>query len=96
MSRYFIGDGQFVYIKHPYKKDTQIERFKIPINDFEGLINDYLYNNKDYGNSGTLEYHGGFLETIAHDKDCLSAQAPDYPSFDKIDKNINSFFQDYI
>ena len=96
LSRYFVGDGEFIYVKHPYKKDAQIEKFKIPVNDFEGLINDYLYNNKGYGNSGTLEYQGSFLVTLREDKDCLSAQAPDYPDFQKVDKNINAYFRDFI
>ena len=96
LSTYFEGDGQWITKPHPYKKNTQIEYFKIPINDFEGIINDYLYNNKGYGTSGTLEYHGSFVTIISEDRDCLSAYSPDYPDSHLVDKNINEFFRDHI
>lgn len=96
LSEYFVGQGEWSTRAHPYKKNTQIDYFKIPINDFEGYVNDYLNNNKNYGNSGTLEYHGSFIGIMSEDRDCLSAQAPDYPDSRKVDKNINLFFKDYI
>ena len=61
LGTYFEGDGEWISKPHPYKKNTEIQYFKIPIKDFEGYVNDYLFNNKGYGNSGTLEYHGGFV-----------------------------------
>jgi hypothetical protein len=96
LSEYFVGHGEWSTRAHPYKKNTQIDYFKIPINDFEGYVNEYLNNNKNYGNSGTLEYHGSFIAIMAEDRDCLSAQSPDYPDSRKVDKNINLFFKDYI
>lgn len=96
LSEYFVGQGEWITRAHPYKKNTQIDYFKIPINDFEGYVNDYLNNNKNYGNSGTLEYHGSFIGIMSEDRDCLSAQAPDYPDPHKVDRNINLFFKDYI
>jgi hypothetical protein len=96
LGTYFEGDGEWVSKPHPYKKNTEIQYFKIPIRNFESDVNDYLFNNKGYGNSGTLEYHGGFIEIMKEDRDCLSAQAPDYPDSRKVDKNINEFFKDYI
>jgi hypothetical protein len=96
LSEYFVGKGEWSTRAHPYKKNTQIDYFKIPINDFEGYVNEYLNNNKNYGNSGTLEYHGSFIAIMAEDRDCLSAQSPDYPDSRKVDKNINLFFKDYI
>ena len=96
LSEYFVGQGEWITRAHPYKKNTQIDYFKIPINDFEGYVNEYLNNNKNYGNSGTLEYHGSFIGIMVEDRDCLSAQAPDYPDSRKVDKNINLFFKDYI
>ena len=96
LSKYFVGKGEWVTRAHPYKKNTQIDYFKVPINDFEGYVNEYLNNNKNYGNSGTLEYHGSFIGIMVEDRDCLSAQAPDYPDSRKVDKNINLFFKDYI
>ena len=96
LGTYFEGDGEWISKPHPYKKNTEIQYFKIPIRNFESDVNDYLFNNKGYGNSGTLEYHGGFIEIMKEDRDCLSAQAPDYPDSRKVDKNINEYFKDYI
>ena len=96
LGTYFEGDGEWISKPHPYKKNTEIQYFKIPIRNFESDVNDYLFNNKGYGNSGTLEYHGGFIEIMKEDRDCLSAQAPDYPDSRKVDKNINQYFKEYI
>ena len=96
LGTYFEGDGEWISKPHPYKKNTEIQYFKIPIRNFESDVNDYLFNNKGYGNSGTLEYHGGFIEIMKEDRDCLSAQAPDYPDSRKVDKNINEYFNHYI
>ena len=96
LGTYFEGDGEWVSKPHTYKKNTQVQYFKIPIRDFESHVNDYLFNNKGYGNSGTLEYHGGFIEIMKEDRDCLSAQAPDYPDHRKVDKNINEYFKEYL
>jgi len=63
---------------------------------FEEDINNYLYNNKGYGNSGTLEYHGSFISIMAEDRDCLTVRVPDYPDSRKVDKNINMYFKEYI
>ena len=96
LGTYFEGNGEWVSKPHPYKKNTQIQYFKIPIRDFELQVNEYLLNNKGYGNSGTLEFHGSFIGIMKEDRDCLSVQAPDYPDSDEVDKNINSYFQDYL
>ena len=96
LGTYFEGDGEWISKPHPYKKNTEIQYFKIPIKDFDAQVNDYLFNSKGYGNSGTLEYHGGFIEIMKEDRDCLSAQAPDYPDSRKVDKNINEYFNHYI
>lgn len=93
---YFDGRGEWITKPHPWKKDVMVESIKIPISDFEGVINDYLHDNKGYGNSGTLEYHGSFMAIAKEILDCLSVYAPDYPSSSKIDKNINMLFSDYI
>jgi hypothetical protein len=96
LSDYFDGPGEWVSVPHPYKKETKIEKSKIPINNFEGEINDYLSYNKNYGNRGTLEYQGDFLGVLKENRDCLSVSVPDYPDFRKVDKLINEFFRDYI
>jgi hypothetical protein len=96
LETYFEGHGEWISKSHPYKKNTQIQYFKIPIRDFDLQVNEYLINNKGYGNSGTLEYHGGFIEIMKEDRDCLSVQPHDYPDHREVDKNINSYFQDYL
>jgi len=96
LETYFEGHGEWVTRPHPYKKNTEIQYFKIPITNFEKDVNDYLFNAKGWGNSGTLEYHGSYLEIMREDRDCLSAQAPDYPDSRRVDKNINEFFKEYI
>ena len=96
LQEYVIGPGEWITKPHPYKKNTEIQYNKIPLTNFETDINDYLHNNKGYGNSGTLEYHGSFISIMAEDRDCLSVHAPDYPDSRKVDKNINMYFKEYI
>jgi hypothetical protein len=93
---YVIGPGEWLTKPHPYKKNTEIQYNKLPLTDFENDINDYLKNNRGYGSSGTLEYHGSFITIMAEDRDCLSIHVPDYPDSRKVDKNINEYFKDYI
>jgi hypothetical protein len=82
------------YKQHPYKKDTQIQVLELPIRDFYTPIKEYLNNGK--GSSQTLEYFGDFIIILEENGDCLSYWAPDYPSWDKIKKDINEIFGDYI
>lgn len=93
---YVIGPGEWLTKPHPYKKNTEIQYNKLPLTSFETDINDYLHNSKGYGRTGTLEYHGSFIDIMAEDRDCLSVHAPDYPDSRKVDKNINMYFKDYI
>jgi len=93
---YVIGPGEWLTKPHPYKKNTEIQYNKLPLTSFETDINDYLHNNKGYGRTGTLEYHGSFIDIMAEDRDCLSVHPPDYPDSRKVDKNINMYFKDYI
>jgi hypothetical protein len=89
-----VEKRKYIYKPHPYKKETQIEVLEIPIRNFYEPIRDYLYNNK--GTSQTLEYFGNFIDILEENGECLSAWAPDYPSYTEIDKNINEIFGDYI
>jgi len=96
LNDYFSGPGEWISQPHPYKKETTLQKYKVPINDLEGILNDYLFNNKGYGNSGTLEYWGSLVGILKEDKDCLSIRISDYPDFRKVDRNINSYFKDYF
>ena len=93
---YVVGPGEWITKPHPYKKNTEIQYNKLPLTAIEQDINDYLHNNKGYGNSGTLEYHGSFISIMAEDRDCLTVRVPDYPDSRKVDKNINMYFKEYI
>lgn len=96
LQTYFEGDGEWITRNHPYKKNTQIQYFKIPIRQFEKDVNDYLFDNRNFGNQGTLEYWGSFIGIMAEDRDCLSVRTPDYPDYRKVDKNINIYFKEYL
>lgn len=96
LQEYFNGEGEWTSIPHQYKKDVVVEKYKIPIRNFEDTVNNYLVNNKGNGNRGTLEYHGSLLGIIKEDSDCLSARIPDYPDFREVDRNINLYFSDYF
>jgi len=94
LSKYF-GDGEWVTRPHTWKNDTEVQRYKAPIHNFESNIVDYLRENKSYS-YGTLEYWGEYLGVIKDQNDCLSVIPPDYPDSRKVDKNINLYFNDYI
>lgn len=96
LNEYFETPGKYVYVPHPYKKETTVEKYKLPIHDFEGVVNDYLDANKKYGISGTLHNQGNFISLINDSRDCLSVRFPDYPDYREVDKNINLYFSDYI
>jgi hypothetical protein len=96
LGKYFEGKGEYIERPSTFKKDTKVQLFKIPIKDLEGFLGDYLSENKKYGNSGTIEYHGSYIGLLKEDQDCLSIYAPDYPSYSKIDKYINDYFSDYF
>ena len=94
LSTYF-EKGDWVSRPHIYKKDTEVQKYRAPIHNFESNILDFLNQNKGYSN-GTLEYWGSYLGMLKDDIDCLSVYAPDYPDSRKVDKNINMNFNDYI
>ena len=91
----YFGKGEWVTRPHIYKKDTEVQKFRTPIHNFESYIFDYLKENKGYGD-GTLEYWGSYLGILKDGMDCLSIHPPDYPDSRKVDKNINMYFRDYI
>jgi len=96
LNEYFnMKNGEWISEKHPFKKDTLIDKFKVPIHDFEGLIVDLLNANKRY-KENTLEQEGSFLSALSKESDCLSFYPHDYPSSSLIDKYINDIFSDYF
>jgi len=91
----YFEKGEWVTRPHVYKKDTEVQKYRAPIHNFESNILDFLNQNKGYSN-GTLEYWGSYLEILKDGWDCLSVYPPDYPDSRKVDKNINMYFSDYI
>lgn len=91
-----VEKREWFTINHPYKKDTKIHKIKMPIYDFEGVVNSYLEENAKWGRDGNLDNHGGFLELLKSEKNCLSVSYPEYPNMSEVDKNINSYFKDYF
>jgi len=96
INEYFKGKGRFEYRPHPWKKETQIEKFIIEPEDFYGVVLDYLEDYKKSGSRGLLENEGSFLSILKENRDCLSLRVPDYPSFHQVDENINIYFNDYL
>jgi hypothetical protein len=92
---YFIGKGQWLSRPHSYRQGVEVQRYVIPIKDFESHILDFLHDNKGY-TSGTLEYWGSYLSMLNDSIRCLSFRVPDYPDSREVDKNINEYFGDYI
>ncbi|NQV09545.1 hypothetical protein HQ529_06890 [Candidatus Woesearchaeota archaeon] len=96
LDEFFERKGEWVSRPHTYKSNTEVQYFKTPIHNFYQEILNYLNDNKTYGHSGLLQYHGSYLSLLKEDQECLSVYAPDYPDSRKVDKNINSYFTDYI
>jgi hypothetical protein len=94
LSSYF-GKGEWVMRPHLYKKNTEVQKFRTPIHNFESYILDYLKSNVGYTNQ-TLEYYGSYLDILNDIEKCLSVYPPDYPDSRIVDKNINEYFKDYI
>ena len=87
-----VPHGEYISIPHPYKKDTQVQKFKIKIWNFDTTILEMISPSSNY----SLEYYGSFLGSYADNNSCLSTRIDDYPDHRKIDANINEYFKDYI
>jgi hypothetical protein len=87
-----IPHGEYISIPHPYKENTQVQKFKIKIWNFDDAILEMISPSSNY----SLEYYGSFLGSYADENSCLSPRIDDYPDSRKIDANINEFFRDYI
>jgi len=97
LQTYFIGKGEYVSKQVSWKEpEKTVEYFQIEIANFESNIMDYLENNKPYGNSGTLQYQGTYVNILQQDFECLKLGLPDYPDSRKVDKYLNEYFNDYL
>jgi hypothetical protein len=96
LDEFFERKGEWVSRPHTYKSNTEVQYFKTPIRNFYQEILNYLNENKTYGHSGLLQYHGSYLSLLKEDHECLRLFPPDYPDSRKVDKLINEYFTDYI
>ena len=87
-----VPHGEYISIPHPYKENTQVQKFKIKIWNFDATILEMISPSSNY----SLEYYGSFLGSYADENSCLSPRIDDYPDSREIDANINSYFRDYI
>jgi len=87
-----VKPGDYISIPHPYKKDTEIQKYKIKIWDFDSKILELISSSSNY----SLEHFGSFLDSYADDNSCLSVRINDYPDHRKVDFNINEYFKQYI
>lgn len=93
---YFDGTGEFINRPHPFKENTTVQLFKIPIKNVNDILIGYLSDNKDGGSYSNLEYWGSILSIINEQNNCLSVRYSDYPDYHKVDKNINEYFSDFL
>jgi len=102
LSRLFVmSEGKYLTRPSKYNTEKMNEYYEVEIRDFETIITDYLENNKRYGDSGTIDYHGSILHVVEESvKDgaisCLNYYSPDYPDYDAIERMVNENFSDYI
>jgi len=97
LQTYFVGRGEYVSKQiSSNNSEKTVSYFEIEIVNFESNIINYLENNKNYGNSGTLNYQGNYINVLQEDFDCLKLSFPDYPDSRKVDKYINEYFNDYL
>jgi len=74
----------------------------IKIRDFKGDVMAFIYENKGKGyNDSTLEYWGsytGMMEQLFNDDvyDEIDFRTPDYADWNRVGKNIDDMFQDYV
>ena len=93
-SDYFNGKPEWITRKHLYKKDTDAHMVRLEIANFEKMISEYLEHNKKYGASGTISYHGSFLNILRDETECLSVRFPEYANYPE--KYINDYFADFF
>jgi hypothetical protein len=97
LQTYFVGKGEYVAKQLSNKDPNKTQQyFEIEIANFESNIIDFLQNNKKYGNSGTLQYMGNYINVLQENFECLRLGIPDYPDNRKVDKYINEYFNDYL
>lgn len=101
LSTYFNVEDWIHETKETYN-GTKVNHEYIKINDFYGVVNNFLTINKfpDY-NDQHLDHHGSYIGVITNmmdngEEEWLSFRIPDYADWRDTKKNINEIFGDYI
>jgi hypothetical protein len=92
INNYFEGRGETLSRPHKFHANTTVYTYRLPIINFEGIINDFLSSEHSY----SLDYDPVYLSILRESIDCISVSPPDYPDSREVDKNVNEFFSDYI
>lgn len=98
LGTYFLGNGEYVAKETPLKT---IQTFKIEINDFLGLLKNYVTDLKGESQEHTFWNQWNFMNVledgIREDVfECLKVSAPDWADWSKVKDYINTYFGDYI
>ena len=89
---YFEGRGETLSRPHKFYANTTVYTYRLPIINFEGIMNDFLSSEHSY----SLDYDPVYLSILRESIDCISVSPPDYPDYREVEENVNEFFSDYI
>lgn len=90
---YFGSRPEYVPPSKNYKSGHV--KLKLDKSKFFDFLKDFVYENRKYY-STNFEFYGYYLSMLQDEEECFRAFAPDYPSWGKTKKNINSSFPDYF
>lgn len=98
LETYFLGNGEYVTKETPLKT---IQTFKIEVNDFLGLLKNYVTDLKGESQEHTFWNQWNFMNVledgIREDVfECLKVSAPDWADWSKVKDHVNTYFGDYI
>lgn len=77
-----------------------VDRLRVPIRNFQQIINDYIEMNLESTFPEAITYHSTYIDILKEylnvTGDWPKVYPPDYPNSSKVDKNLNELFGDYI
>ena len=101
LSEFFIGKGDWVSKPHPSNPDKTIHQYKIEVNDFVGILKNFLNELRNDGHLYSLSNREYFVRIIVQGMEhgifnCLNVYPPDYADWTKTKEYINEYFPDYF
>lgn len=79
----------------PKRDSNDNYQVKLDESTFLSVLQDFVNSNRNYP-STNFDYFGDYIDLLRDEKDCLDVYVPDYPDWNNIKKNINSYFLDYF